>query len=564
MPTHDGAYAVKASEPGESAIHLPWLAPGSEALATLARAASADIWHSIKHDPGAVLYLLRHLPENADSFDPEIFARPTILDAALQFLRTRAGYVDWNRAAPAHLLRSALRIATLSETLARHTGRTDPALAWSVGLLAPLGWFGLAAVDPEYAAIQHVRLFEPTHPVESEEPAWNPTPLTRRLARHWHLPAVVRSTLSYINMPIEQMVAMGAPESLAAILQWSVSRANIEGHRLGITAESATKDLAARLHFDEAKVLSLCERSPQFDPGSTTWLNPYDQHHLPDLLELAAAKRRLEKAPYGLPVEDEIDRLQALLAKQESSESNRLQKMKLRAMAEFAAGAGHEINNPLAVISGQGQYLLGRETDPARQAPLRAIIRQAERIHQILTDLMQFAKPPVPALQTFDLRKVVSNLVEQSRPQLAAKNLHLEQVDADRSALVIADPEMIRTAISCLLRNAMEASPTNGWIRLTLLVGENVQVVIEDSGPGPKPAHHGHLFDPFFSGRTAGRGRGMGLSTAWRFAQENGGDVSFEPLPESPARFILALPQAQSLPHVILRNDNDHLERKSA
>ena len=61
---------------------------------------------------------------------------------------------------------------------------------------------------------------------------------------------------------------------------------------------------------------------------------------------------------------------------------------KLAALAEFAAGAGHEINNPLAVISGQGQYLFDARADDRRRHALESIVRQTRRIHAILTDLM--------------------------------------------------------------------------------------------------------------------------------------------------------------------------------
>jgi signal transduction histidine kinase len=77
---------------------------------------------------------------------------------------------------------------------------------------------------------------------------------------------------------------------------------------------------------------------------------------------------------------------------------------------------------------------------------------------------------------------------------------------------------------------------------------DRVRVVVEDAGPGPTPAQAEHLFDPFYSGRSAARGRGLGLPTAWRLAREQGGDVWYEPRPGGPTRFVLALPAAGALP----------------
>src|SRR5207253_8845878 len=109
------------------------------------------------------------------------------------------------------------------------------------------------------------------------------------------------------------------------------------------------------------------------------------------------------------------------------------------------------------------------------------------------------------------------------------------------------DVEQVRIALTNLLRNAIEASPTEGWARLVLappMPGSPVEVLVEDSGPGPEPGQRPHLFDPFFSGRSAGRGRGLGLPIAWRLLRANGGDVRLETTrADKPTRFLLTLPR---------------------
>jgi signal transduction histidine kinase len=102
----------------------------------------------------------------------------------------------------------------------------------------------------------------------------------------------------------------------------------------------------------------------------------------------------------------------------------------------------------------------------------------------------------------------------------------------------------MRTAVTALLRNAIEAAPSGGWARVRLELSEPqmVHVVVEDSGPGPDERACEHMFDPFFSGRSAGRGRGLGLPTAWRLALEHGGSVRHATPPGGPTRFILTIP----------------------
>jgi signal transduction histidine kinase len=85
----------------------------------------------------------------------------------------------------------------------------------------------------------------------------------------------------------------------------------------------------------------------------------------------------------------------------------------------------------------------------------------------------------------------------------------------------------------------------DGWaaLRLEASAPDLVEVVVEDSGPGLAAGQTEHLFDPFYSGRQAGRGRGLGLPTAWRLAHVQGGDIRYVNLPDGPTRFIFRLPR---------------------
>ena len=84
---------------------------------------------------------------------------------------------------------------------------------------------------------------------------------------------------------------------------------------------------------------------------------------------------------------------------------------KLEALAEFAAGAGHEINNPVATIVGRAELLLKGETNPERRQALLTIGAQALRIRDMIGDLMLFARPPKPELQSLNLVEVLCQLL---------------------------------------------------------------------------------------------------------------------------------------------------------
>src|SRR5262249_42607023 len=114
------------------------------------------------------------------------------------------------------------------------------------------------------------------------------------------------------------------------------------------------------------------------------------------------------------------------------------------------------------------------------------------------------------------------------------------------------DAEQVRVVLGCLLRNAIEAAPADGWARLVMgaPAEDRVEVLVEDSGPGPAPQQRGALVEPFLSGRNGGRGRGRGLPVAWRLARQQGGDLHLEPArPGEPTRFVLTLPWSPDVRH---------------
>jgi signal transduction histidine kinase len=216
----------------------------------------------------------------------------------------------------------------------------------------------------------------------------------------------------------------------------------------------------------------------------------------------------------------------------------------LTALAELAAGAGHEINNPLAVISGHCQRLLGHEEDEETRATLETVVRQTKRIHEILRGLMQFARPAKPAPHPVRTADLVGSALADVRNLAAVKAVELRE-DVTASGTAVCDPHQLKTCLVNLLRNAVEAARPDGWVRVGAgSTGDRVRVVIEDSGPGPAPGQAAHLFDPFYSGKAAGRGRGLGLSVAWRLAAVNGATLRHDPTPDSPARFVLSIPAA--------------------
>jgi signal transduction histidine kinase len=223
-----------------------------------------------------------------------------------------------------------------------------------------------------------------------------------------------------------------------------------------------------------------------------------------------------------------------------------LTELKLRALAEFAAGAGHEINNPVATIVGYAHQLFADETDPDRRHALATIGAQAYRIRDMIGDLMLFARPPIPKPESWDgaaaIREVVEKLNDLVNDAKAKVQLNLSE-----TARVLADPEQFRIVISGLIRNSLEARRDGCVVEIAnRAVHESgrtwTQFVISDNGPGLTECEKEHLFDPYFSGRQAGRGLGFGLPKAWRIITLHGGRISVETPSSGGVQFVILWP----------------------
>lgn len=206
----------------------------------------------------------------------------------------------------------------------------------------------------------------------------------------------------------------------------------------------------------------------------------------------------------------------------------RLRDAKLAALAEFAAGAGHEINNPVATILGRAQQLLRHEQDPNRRRSLATIAAQALRIRDMIGDLMLFARPPAPQPRWVDLAALVTEIMPPLRELAEAAEIAL-QVEASTTSKAYCDPLQISVAVAALIENAIEASPRGSVVVVSVAEREGLhEIAVEDRGIGFSETDREHAFDPFYSGRQAGRGLGFGLPKAWRIITLAGGTMTIE------------------------------------
>jgi two-component system, NtrC family, sensor kinase len=546
----------------EAACELPWLAPCAGSLVALTQPASGRLWSTYRSDPGLVLLLLRQNPPvwatSSCSFYSSLVHEPGVLHLALQCLREDAPFVDWCQPALLPVYRSAISYATAAEALALASDRSDPEHAWVGGLLAPLGWLA-AAIDAErMRACLKAELpsSESFRTLQLQLWGLDHAAIARRLALAWRLPAWLTAVAGHLGMPLDVARGLGAEPDGFRVVQLAVALVDhvVDGLKLPVGA--SREELMRALDLTAAEVQNVVDQivsgHARIAPPAD-WKSPGSAALLPNLLQLAADNRKLTAAPAHQRLHAEVDALHEATRRLHAGEEKRLQERKLCALAELAAGAGHEINNPLAVISGQAQYLLVSEQETARKKALQTIIGQTQRIHQTLTQLMQFARPPAPHQQRLDLGGLLREVTAALQQLADDRQVRVLCTEPDKALTLLVDPGQIRTILVALLRNAIEAAPPSGWASLNAQAGLGLTVVVEDNGCGPSAVDREHLFDPFYSGRKAGRGRGLGLPTAWQLARQHGGEVAFDTTQASPTRFVLTLPSeviAEPLPTV--------------
>lgn len=492
---------------GQRAANLPWLAPAGPVLLSLADDHPDPV--ALAADPGGVLLFLRYsrpgFGPDEFSIDADSASQPILADAAAR-----------------HLDDGSEGVLDTDHPFVRELLAWEPADDVPLARLAILGWLAVAAVNPAAAERAADAIRRGQDPAAAQTREWGCTAdaITRRLCRNWRLPKWAGDILPHLHLPADAAERLGADAGLFREIQ---------------SAVAATDVFALTPQYRPGLRLPKVGPAPQKLVGLDL---------LPRLLRTAAKARRAAGSTALAAAEREADRLAAEVRTLHATFETRLRDEKLVALAELAAGAGHEINNPLAVISGNSRLLLGRETDPDRQRTLDSIVRQARRLADIVSDLMQFARPAAPATRSTPASEWLETVLADCRPQAVLKGIALTGT-AEPVAL-FADPVQTSRAVAAAVRNGIDAAESGGWVNIEVRADSNVCVVVTDSGPGPGSDAIPHLFDPFFSGRAAGRGRGLGLSAAWRLTQNNGGCLSFEPTADTPARFVFTFPRADA------------------
>jgi signal transduction histidine kinase len=225
-----------------------------------------------------------------------------------------------------------------------------------------------------------------------------------------------------------------------------------------------------------------------------------------------------------------------------------LQSEKVATMGSLLAGVAHELNNPLAVLSGQAQLLQGQVKDPGVVRRTLKIGEAADRCVRIVRNFLALARQRPPERSATSLKQVVTAATELLAYELRTDNVALEIDLASDLPVLWADPHQLHQVLVNLIGNAHHAMRRQAAPRKIRLEGRldrergRVRLAVQDTGPGIPPAVQARIFEAFFTTKPAGEGTGLGLSLCRSILEEHGGAITVESVEGAGTAFIIELP----------------------
>jgi signal transduction histidine kinase len=220
----------------------------------------------------------------------------------------------------------------------------------------------------------------------------------------------------------------------------------------------------------------------------------------------------------------------------------------MASVGKLAAGVAHEIGNPIAAIMGLHDLLEdGELADDTRADFLRRMRKETERIHVVVRDLLDYARPEEnPPASTRTLSATVGEVVEDAvalvKPQKDFRAIAMT-LEVDRDLQVALSPQRLTQVLLNLLLNAGAAGARSIVLRAKAEASSVVRIDVEDDGPGVPKELALRIFDPFVTTKDVGSGTGLGLAVCRGIVEGAGGRIFVDQAHASGARFVVELPR---------------------
>ncbi|MBI5834292.1 MAG: PAS domain S-box protein [Armatimonadetes bacterium] len=217
---------------------------------------------------------------------------------------------------------------------------------------------------------------------------------------------------------------------------------------------------------------------------------------------------------------------------------------RLAGVGRVASHVAHEIRNPLVSIGGFARRAIRRADFPDEVRDyLGIVIEEVQRLERILKNVMDFTAPGKPQLRPCQVNSVLGEVVAMQAPVLDEHNVRVAMHLADELPEVIVDPDKTKQVILNLVRNAIQAMGRDGTLTLSsrsVPEANQVEVVVQDSGPGIPEDKIEEIFNPFYTRKADGTG--LGLAVSHKMVVDHGGELTCASRLGEGARFIIRLP----------------------
>lgn len=222
-------------------------------------------------------------------------------------------------------------------------------------------------------------------------------------------------------------------------------------------------------------------------------------------------------------------------------------------LGEMSAGMAHEIRNPLGALAGAMQMLrkeaAGNETD---RRLMDIAIREATRLDNIVTEFLQYARPPALTLTERDMNKILAETLDLVQHEARArKKISIVTSLAQHALLAQVDQDQMRQVFWNLATNAFDAMPEGGQLTISTgsrhvdaggRKGDVIEIAFQDTGEGIAKENLDKIFLPFFT--TKKEGSGLGLAAVHRIVDLHGGWIKVESRLQQGTRFVVCVPRS--------------------
>lgn len=239
-------------------------------------------------------------------------------------------------------------------------------------------------------------------------------------------------------------------------------------------------------------------------------------------------------------------------------QSDRIRKMyrtdRLATLGELAAGAAHEIRNPLTAIRSTIQYLSKDfNNDPVKSEMVTELISEVERINKIVQGLLSFARPAELNTSEINIEQLINQTLVLIQSTLVKQHIDIQFEYFEENTTIIGDAEQLKQVFLNIMLNAVEAMSQNPTehprsliisIEKGTVINANTRyllITFEDTGKGITNHDIENVFNPFFT--TKEDGTGLGLAISYGIINRHDGDIQIQSIPGKGALFIVKLPQ---------------------